>query len=234
MNFENLTRIIDIPLFWEYRQTYLSGLAYNFYVFGLAVLLAVTVGFLISLLRLSRNRISKSIGTFYVELFRNVPEYVLLIWMHYVFPLLLTVLLNHNFNFSPLLSAVLALGMAYSGYFAETFRAGIQAIPRAHIESGWALGMSKFLVMRRIILPQAVRQMLPETLNQFVSLFKATTLVSLIAVPDLLYQVTIITQQEMRPLPLYSSAAIIYFVLIFFFSTLVNMFSEKWRTKGMA
>ena len=234
MNLENLTRIIDIPLFWEYRHTYLSGLAYNFYVFGLAALLAVIAGFSISLLRLSRNRISKSIGTFYVELFRNTPEYVLLIWMHYVFPLLLTVLLNHRFNFSPLLSAVLALGMAYSGYFAETFRAGIQAIPRAHIESGWALGMSKFLVMRRIILPQAVRQMLPETLNQFVSLFKATTLVSLISVPDLLYQVTIITQQEMRPLPLYSSAAIIYFVLIFFFSTLVNLFSEKWRTKGMA
>ena len=234
MNLENLTRIIDIPLFWEYRHTYLSGLAYNFYVFGLAALLAVAAGFSISLLRLSRNRISKSIGTFYVELFRNTPEYVLLIWMHYVFPLLLTVLLNHRFNFSPLLSAVLALGMAYSGYFAETFRAGIQAIPRAHIESGWALGMSKFLVMRRIILPQAVRQMLPETLNQFVSLFKATTLVSLISVPDLLYQVTIITQQEMRPLPLYSSAAIIYFVLIFFFSTLVNLFSEKWRTKGMA
>lgn len=229
-----MTRIIDIHLFWEYRQTYISGLAYNFYVFGLAGLLAVTAGFFISLLRLSRNRISKFIGTFYVEVFRNAPEYVLLIWMHYVFPLLLTVLLNHKFNFSPLLSAVLALGIAYSGYFAETFRAGIQAIPKTHIESGWAMGMSKLLVMRRIILPQAIRQMLPETLNQFVSLFKATTLVSLISVPDLLYQVTIITQQEMRPLPLYSSAAIIYFVLIFIFSTLVDMFSEKWRTKGMA
>jgi polar amino acid transport system permease protein len=234
MNLENLTRIIDIPLFWEYRQTYLSGLVYNFYVFGLAALLAVTAGFFISLLRLSRNKISNSVGTFYVELFRNAPEYVLLVWVHYVLPLLLTVLLNRKFNFSPLLSAVLALGTAYSGYFAETFRAGIQAIPRAHIESGWALGMSKFLVMRRIILPQAVRQMLPETLNQFVSLFKATTLISLISVPDLMYQVTIITQQEMRPLPLYSSAAIIYFVLIFIFSTLVNMFSEKWRTQGMA
>lgn len=234
MNFENLTRIIDIPLFWEYRHAYLSGLAYNFYVFGLAAWLAVFAGFFISLLRLSRYRISKSIGTFYVELFRNAPEYVLLVWVHYVLPLLLTVILKQKFNFSPLLSAVLALGMAYSGYFAETFRTGIQAIPRGHIESGWALGMSRFMVMRRLILPQAVRQMLPETLNQFVSLFKATTLVSLIAVPDLLYQVTIITQQEMRPLPLYSSAAIIYFVLIFIFSTLINMFSEKWRTQGMA
>ena len=234
MNLENLTKIIDIPLLWEYRQTYISGLIYNFYVFALAGLLAVSAGCFISLLRLSRNGIYRSIGTFYVELFRNAPEYVLLVWMHYVFPLLLTALLNHKFNFSPILSAVLALGMAYSGYFAETFRAGIQAIPKTHIESGWALGMSKFLVMRRIVLPQAVRQMLPETLNQFVSLFKATTLVSLISVPDLLYQVTIITQQEMRPLPLYSSAAIIYFVLIFFFSTLVDMFSEKWRTKGMA
>ena len=234
MNIENLTKIIDLQLFWEYRHTYLNGLAYNFYVFGLAVMLAVSMGFIVALFRLSRNRALEVIGTFYVELFRNVPEYVLLVWVHYVLPLLLTFLLSYRFNFSPLVSAVLALGLAYSGYFTETFRAGIQAIPKAHVESGWALGMSRFLVLRRIVLPQAIRQMLPEALNQFVSLFKATTLVSLISVPDLMYQVTIITQQEMRPLPLYSSAAIIYFVLIFIFSTLVNMFSNRWQTRGMA
>jgi polar amino acid transport system permease protein len=232
MNLENLTKIIDIQLFWDYRHTYLDGLAFNFYVFSLAAVLAVLVGFFVALLRLSRRPVLQSAGTFYVELFRNAPEYVLLVWVHYVLPLLLTFLLSRKLNFSPVFSAVLALGLAYSGYFTETFRAGIQAIPKAHVESGWALGMSKFLVLRRIVLPQAVRQMLPEALNQFVSLFKATTLVSLISVPDLMYQVTIITQQEMRPLPLYSSAAIIYFVLIFFFSTLVNLFTERWRTRG--
>ena len=75
--------------------------------------------------------------------------------------------------------------------------------------------MSERLILWRIILPQVVRRMLPESINMFISLFKATTIVSLIAVPDLMYQVSMITQQEMRPLPLYTGAALTYFVVIF-------------------
>ena len=79
--------------------------------------------------------------------------------------------------------------------------------------------MSERLILRRIILPQVVRRMLPEAINQFVSLFKATTIVSLIAVPDLMYQVSMVTQQEMRPLPLYTGAALTYFAVIFVVAT---------------
>jgi len=77
----------------------------------------------------------------------------------------------------------------------------------AHIK-----GMSERLILWRITLPQVVRRMLPEALNQFVSLFKATTIVSLIAVPDLMYDVSMVTQQEMRPLPLYTGAALVYWI----------------------
>ena len=103
---------------------------------------------------------------------------------------------------------MIALGFVYSGYFAETFRAGIQSIPAGHLEAGRACGMSERLILWRIILPQVVRRMLPEAINLFVSLFKATTIVSLIAVPDLMYQVSMVMQQEMRPLPLYTGAAL--------------------------
>jgi ABC-type amino acid transport system permease subunit len=110
---------------------------------------------------------------------------------------------------------VIALGFVYSGYFAEAFRAGIQAIPQGNLDAGRAFGMSERLILWRITLPQVVRRMLPEALNLFISMFKATTIVSLIAVPDLMYNVSMVIQQEMRPLPLYTGAAITYFLIIF-------------------
>jgi ABC-type amino acid transport system permease subunit len=148
-----------------------------------------------------------------------------------VLPLLLSFVLRRRIEFDPFASAVIALGFVYSGYFAETFRAGIQSIPLGHTEAGRAVGMSDFQILRRIILPQVVRRMLPEALNQFISLFKATTIVSLIAVPDLMYQVSMVIQQEMRPLPLYTGAALTYFFVIFLASTAVRALSERWRQK---
>src|SRR4029453_1271649 len=126
-------------------------------------------------------------------------------------------------------SAVVALGFVYSGYFAETFRAGIQAIPKGNIDAGRAFGMSERLILWRIVLPQVVRRMLPESLNQFISLFKATTIVSLIAVPELMYQVSMVTQQEMRPLPLYTGAALVYFAIVLVAGSTLRMLAERWR-----
>ncbi len=219
-------------LFWEYRKILLLGLATNFYVFFLAAVLAVVLGLLACFLRLSALRTLRWCGTFYAELFRNTPEYVLLVWVHFVPPLLLTLLLRSRINFSPMVSAVTALGLASSGYFTETFRAGIQSVPRGHVEAARSLGMSGVLTFRWVILPQAVRRILPEAMNQFISLLKSTTLVSLIAVPDLMYQVSMITQEQMRPMPLYSGAAIIYFVVILLLSSLVRQVSESWRAVG--
>ena len=100
-----------------------------------------------------------------------------------------------------------------------------------HLEAARSCGMPEWLILRRIVLPQVVRRMLPESINQFISLFKATTIVSLIAVPDLMYQVSMITQQEMRPLPLYTGAALTYFVIILVAGNVLRALSERWRTK---
>lgn len=220
--------------FWEFRAILLRGLIVNFSVFCLAGVLAVGMGLLACLARLSPLRPLRWAGTLYAELFRNTPEYVLLIWVHFVPPLLLTALFGSRITFTPFFSAVLALGLASSGYFAETFRAGILSIPRGHIEAARSTGLSGALTFRFVILPQAVRKMLPEALNQFISLLKSTTLVSLIAVPDLMYQVAMITQEQMRPLPLYSGAALVYFVIILALSALVRQVSEGWRALGRA
>jgi len=131
-------------------------------------------------------------------------------------------------------SAMIALGFVYSGYFAETFRAGIEAIPIAHLEAARSLGMGEGLVLRRIVLPQVVRRMLPESINQFISLFKATTIVYLIAVPDLMYQVSMITQERMRPLPLYSGAALTYFAIVLMVGSSLRVLADRWRARIVA
>lgn len=222
----------DPRLFWEYRVVLISGLWYNFYVFFLTVGVAVGLGLVAAVLRLSSNVVLRGLGTIYAELCRNTPEYITLIWIFYVPPLLLGMALGTNMSFTPLLAAVIALGLASSGYFTETFRAGILAVPKGHVEAARALGMSRALALRRVVLPQAVRHMLPEAMNQLVSLFKGTTLVSLIAVPDLLYQVSLVSVSTGKALPLYSGAAFVYFLIVLTLATLAQKFSDPWREKS--
>ena len=228
---ETLAEALDPSLFWEYREILLRGLAFNFYVFVCSAAVAVTIGLGAALLRLHRLRPLRWAGAIHVEIFRNAPDYVMVVWVHFVLPLVLGLLIGQRLEFDPFVSAVIALGFVYSGYFAETFRAGIESIPKGHAEAGRACGMSERLILWRILLPQVVRRMLPEALNQFVSLFKATTIVSLIAVPDLMYRVSMVTQQEMRPLPLYTFAALTYFAIIFLASATIRAFAERWRAK---
>jgi polar amino acid transport system permease protein len=231
---ERVLQTIDLSLFFSNLGYLLPGLTYNFVVFVLAALLAVTLGLSIALMRISRTVVIRMVATVYTEFFRDTPEYVLVLWVHYVVPVLLSQLLATRLNLPPVLSAVLALGVASSGYFAETFRAGIQAIPRGHVEAALSLGLTRAQVMRRIVLPQAIRLMLPEALNNLVSLFKGTTLISLIAVPDLLYKTQVLNQYEMKPLPLYTGVAIVYFTVIFVISSLARFASERWRAKVLA
>jgi polar amino acid transport system permease protein len=135
---------------------------------------------------------------------------------------------------SPFATGLTALALNVTAYNAETFRAGINSIRRGQVEAAMALGMTRWTIMRRIIVPQAIRRMLPEALNQYVSLFKATSLVSLIAVEDLMYQVSMITVHEMRPLPLYTGAALLYCAIIIAAAQGIQLLSERWRQRGWA
>lgn len=228
---DTLREILDVGVFWEYRAVLLRGLAVNFAVFFGAAALAVGLGFVAALLRVNRLRLLRAIGTVYVETFRNAPDYVMIVWVHFVLPLLIGTLLHTRLELDPFVSGVVALGLVYGGYFAETFRTGIEAVPTGHLEAARSLGLGEARIMWRIILPQVVRRMLPESINVFISLFKATTIVSLIAVPELMYRVSMITQQEMRPLPLYTGAALVYFLIVLCAGSALRAFAERWRAK---
>jgi len=211
-----------LSIFWDYRVILWHGLLINLLVFVLSSCLGLVIGLPACIGRLSPLRTVRAVAACYIEVIRSAPELVLLFWIYSVVPVLLSELAGTRLTLNPILSATLALGLVSSGYFAETFRAGIQAIPVGHVEAAQALGMSGPTILRRIVLPQAVRLMLPELMSQNIGLLKTTTLVSVITVPDIMYQINLIVQQEMRPLPLYTGTALTFFVLILALTSLVG------------
>ena len=219
-----------LALFWDYRVILWHGLLINLLVFVLSSALGLVVGMFACIARLSRWRALRMTSAGYIEVIRSAPELVLLFWIYSVVPVLLSQIAGTRFTLNPILAATLALGLVSSGYFAETFRAGIQAVPAGHVEAAHALGMTTPTILRRIVLPQAVCLMAPELMSQNIGLLKTTTLVSVITVPDIMYQINLIVQQEMTPLPLYTGTAAACFLLILALTTLVGRAGGRMRT----
>jgi polar amino acid transport system permease protein len=157
---------------------------------------------------LSRARIVRFPSVLFVEFGRNTPILVQLIWVHFAWPEILGI------KFNAWTSAVIALSLQSSGYLAEEFRAGIESIDKGQIEASQALGMTYQRLMRRIVIPQALMRMIPGILNQFVTCFKSTSIVSVIAVPDLMYQAGLIVSMTFLPMPVYSFVALLYFLMV--------------------
>jgi polar amino acid transport system permease protein len=172
------------------------------------MLIAVVVGLIACLGSLSRAPIVRFPSVLFVEFGRNTPILVQLIWVHFAWPEILGI------KFSAWTSAVIALSLQSSGYLAEEFRAGIESIDKGQIEASQALGMTYQRLMRRIVIPQALMRMIPGILNQFVTCFKSTSIVSVIAVPDLMYQAGLIVSMTFLPMPVYSFVALLYFLMV--------------------
>ena len=218
--------MLGLSLFWEYRSILLQGMLINLLIFALSSGVGMAIGLLACVGRLSPYAMFRAACAGYIEVSRSIPEFVLLIWVNNVMPVALSAVIGERIRFNPMVSATIALGAVASGYFAETFRAGVQAVPRGHVEAARALGMRTPRILRRIVLPQAFRLMLPELMSQNIGLLKTTTLVSVIAVPDIMYQVGIVGQQEMKPLPLYTGTAVAFFLVILGLTSLVERFGQ--------
>lgn len=202
------------PLLW--RGT-LVTLAFT----GATVFAGLVIGLLLGLGRLSKSRILNAPLIALIEVFRCTPLLVQLVWFYYALPVLLHIQI-------PAIAAAGATLSLYTGvFYAEIFRAGIVSIERGQWDAARALGLSRWRMMRLVILPQAVRRMVPPFVNQSITQLKNTSLVSTIAVPDLLYQGTIITETTYRPLEVYTVVAIIYFVLLFPSTMLAQWYERR-------
>jgi polar amino acid transport system permease protein len=205
----------------EYRDVLVSGIRVTIVLAVLGMLLAMVLGMVACLGMLAKSRVLRAPAVLFVEFCRNTPILVQLVWVHYAWPEIIGV------KFDAFTSSVIALAMQSSGYLAEEYRAGIESIDRGQIEASQSLGMTYGRLMRRIVIPQALIRMVPGILNQFVTCFKSTSIVSIIAVPDIMYQAGLIVSATFLPMPVYTMVALVYFVMVFLVSALVRWLSRK-------
>jgi polar amino acid transport system permease protein len=201
--------IWDFAILTKYSRLFWSGIAWTMaYTVG-TVLLGTFIGLLVGILRLKKWRVLDWFLVGYVELFRCTPLLVQIIWFYYAFPVVIGV------NIGPNVAATAVLSLYGGAFYAEIFRGGIQSLERGQWDAARALGLRPWLVLRLVILPQAVKRMLPPFVNQSITQLKNTSLVSVIAVPDLVYNATLINADTYRPLEVYTVVAIIYFAILF-------------------
>lgn len=198
----------------------LEGAVITIAVSLLAYVLALVGGLVFGLARLSRFLLVRAVATAYVQFIRGTPLLLQLFCIYYVLPYAGIVL-------SPFVSGVLGLAINYSAYMAEVLRSGILAVPAGQREAGQSLGMSKRLLMRRIILPQAFRIVIPPIGNFFVAIFKDSALVSVITMRDLMFTGELLASATFKHFEIFSMVAIIYFCI----SYPVAMFVEYIESK---
>jgi len=214
--------VARIPsLAWEYKYVFLSGAAVTFSLTIMAMLIAMIGGLLFCLATMSRHRALRWPSVAFVEFFRNTPILVLVVWVHFAVPDLLGI------KFVAFVSSVLALAFQSTGYLSEEYRAGIESIDKGQFDAGRALGMPYWYLMRRIVLPQAIGKIAPSILNQFVLCFKSTAVVSVIAVPDIMYHANVIVNETFLSMQIYTIAALMYFILVFAVSAAAKAFTRR-------
>jgi polar amino acid transport system permease protein len=199
----------------------LDGLLVTFKVSGLSLILSFMVGLVTALLRLSRSHVGRLLARLYLELIRNTP---LLVQIFFIYFVLGPVLGIERFT-----SAILALSLFEGAYASEIFRAGIVSIPKGQWEAAYSLGLSTFDSYRTIILPQAIRHVLPPLTSQAISLIKDSALVSTIAIYDLTMQGQTIIAETFLTFEVWFTVAAMYLVVTIALSILVNVMETRMR-----
>ena len=199
----------------------LSGIGYTLAVALSAIVISVVLGLLVALPGLYGNRFMRSASRTYVELLRSVPMLVMVLWVYYGVPVLLDI------RIGVFVAGVIALAVCDSAFEAEIFRAGIQSIDRGQHEAADALGLGYIDKMRYIILPQAIRRVLPPLGNQFVYMLKASSLLSVIGLTELTRRANELVVTEYRPLEIYTFLILEYLVLILLASWLVRRLERR-------
>ncbi len=189
-----------------------------------AILISIVIGLLIALPGLSHNRGTRSINRVYVEIVRAVPILVLILWVYYGLPQMA------NISISVFWAGVIALALSDSAFEAEIFRAGIQSIDRGQYEAAQSISLSYSDTMRFVILPQAIRRILPALGNQLVYMLKMSSLVSVIGMQELTRRANELVVTEYRPLEVYTILVLEYLVLILIVSAGVRWLERKMQT----
>jgi polar amino acid transport system substrate-binding protein len=215
--------------FTDYVWLLLQGAAVTVLITVLSMMLAMVLGLPIALARLYGPAPVRWLGLVYVEFFRGIPVLLLLYFLYYGLPGVARQLdLPVTLNLAPLQAAILGLALNYAAYEAEIYRAGISSLPVGQWEAAASRGMSRALTFRRIILPQAVRVIIPPMTNDFVGLFKDTSVVSIIAVVELSKQYQILSKSSMKYVEVGLVTAFLYLIMSIPLGYLSSYLEQRW------
>jgi len=204
----------DFDLTLKYSNVLFEGFLGTLKVGIVSLILGAIGGLLLALMRMSRFYFFSWPSIAVIEFFRTTPLLIQLFWIYFALPMIIGI------NFNAYTACIISLSVNTSAFFAEIYRAGIQSIDRSQWEGGKALGMKSTELMRRIILPQAVRRMIPAFLERSFELMKGTTNVSAIAFGDLLYRALELSARLYRPIEILTLVAIFFFLTL----TLTSVF----------
>ena len=197
--------LLNLDVVREYGGALLQGLAITVVLTFIVITIALVLAIPVALIRMSPIFLLRTIGSIYVEVIRGTPLLLQLAYIYYVMP-------GFGLNLDPFSAAILGLSLNYTAYMSEVYRGGILAVPKHQWEAAATVGMTKAVAFYRIILPQALRIVTPTLGNYFISLFKDTSLASVIAVPELTYGANWIKTNTFRAVEVWIVAAPIYLV----------------------
>ncbi len=210
-----------LKIFQESLPSLLSGLRITVIMALLSLFFASIVGLIMCVFSISRFRLLKVISTTYIYVIRGIPLMILGLFLYFGVGAALQI------RFDPMVAAIIALTINAGAYMAEIFRAGIQAIDFGQMEAARSLGLNYFKAMKRVILPQAVKIMIPSIMNQFITTIKDTSILSVVSVRELTLSGQIIIANNYRPFEVYAIVALMYFVFI----TILTMISKQMERK---
>jgi His/Glu/Gln/Arg/opine family amino acid ABC transporter permease subunit len=217
---------MDSASFWQFSmQTViprlLEGMVITLELTFLSGMCGVLLGLVISLARISQSRIFRWPAALYVTVFRGTPALLQILFIFFALPQLTGITLD---NFP---AGVLALSLNAAAYLTEIFRAAIQSIDKGQMEAARTLGMGYGLAMRRIILPQTFRRLIPPVVNELAALSKDTSLVSVIALAEMLYKAQRVAAATLRPWETYAWAAVGYLLIVVTLTTVAGFFEKR-------
>ena len=201
----------------------LEGLYLTLLISGLALVFSMVLGVFVALGRLSKSRILSFASAAYIEIFRDTPVLVQLFWVYYVLPILLGIRID------ALTAAILGLTLHSTAFLGEIYRAGIQTVPLGHTEAAKVLGLSPRATFTRIVLPQAVRNVLPPIVNNLVDLIKLSSLASVFAVAEITRKATELSASTFRPLEIFTFVALMYFFICWPLSLSIRVLERRMR-----
>ena len=215
-----------IALVWFKPDPYLEiikflpdGVLVTFKVTIASILLSLVFGLIAGLGRISKNIFINGLASLYVEIIRGIPLLVQLFYIYFA--------LGKIVKLPAEVCAVIAMSVCYGAYMAEIFRAGIDAVPKGQTEAARSLGMSSSQTMRHVVLPQAIKTILPPVGNEFIALLKDSSLVSILAVSDLLRRGREYAAESFTYFETYTMVALFYLVITLILSKLVGIMEEK-------